>query len=388
MPASHMSPEEVALMDKMLKRGDSAKVILEKLQANRDKKGETGPGKDGVYRFIAGETYQRAVEEKRGRPANLPPLLVQTANAERRKLVKKADNDYLVVWADVHAATKKVLRARGVLNRRTKMPSEDWLARLVREHTEVRARPGKRRISRTKAHELQRFEQGQRWQQHPKSFWENEIHAYLDSKHFVRAKTAKDKKLMRSTRVHHHLRTPSEGRERGFVLPKKNRILLGVPSVNVTAAVAKDRIIMWHISRGAWNGERAAEMYKVLGAALRKTWGRKRAFRVVEDGDTKGFQSSKGKRAKEAERIESWMLPPRSPGWMPLDFCLWDEIEARMYGKGAKTVGETQNAFEARLRRTALRLPKHIVRNCLKKMKANIDATVASRGQHTRAMLE
>ena len=68
----------------------------------------------------------------------------------------------------------------------------------------------------------------------------------------------------------------------------------------MTAAVAHDQIIMWHVNRGPWNGEKAAEMYAKLGEALRKKWGRKRSFRVVEDGDTKGFQSSKGKEAKKA----------------------------------------------------------------------------------------
>ena len=114
----------------------------------------------------------------------------------------------------------------------------------------------------------------------------------------------------------------------GFVLPRKNHMLLGLQSIDVTAAVAQDRIILWHVNE-SWNGAKAAEMYAKLGAALRATWGNKRAFRVVEDGDTKGFQSNKGKCATEEQRIESWMLSPRSPGLMPLDFSLWDEIERR-----------------------------------------------------------
>ena len=183
------------------------------------------------------------------------------------------------------------------------------------------------------------------------------------------------------------MRTPAEGRQQGFVLPKKNRMLLGVPSIDVTAAVAHDQIIMWHVNRGPWNGEKAAEMYAKLGEALRKKWGRKRAFRVVEDGDTKGFQSSKGKEAKKAQKIESWMLPPRSPGWMPLDYCLWDEIEGRVLHKKANA-DETQSTFEARLRRTALRLPQQLMKSCLGKMKETIDSIVASAGKHTMAMLD
>ncbi len=128
-------------------------------------------------------------------------------------------------------------------------------------------------------------------------------------------------------------------------------------------------------------------MYAKLGEALRKTWGHKRAFRVVEDGDTKGFQSSKGKEAKTDQKIESWMLPPRPLGWMPLDSCLWNEIEGRVLDK-IKNVDETRKSIEARLRQTALRLPQHVVKKCLGKMKENIDATVASGGKHTMVMLD
>ena len=160
-------------------------------------------------------------------------------------------------------------------------------------------------------------------------------------------------------------------------------MLLGIPSLEITAAVAKDRIIFWHVNEGPWNGEKAALMYHQLGLALRKTWGNKHKHRVVEDGDSKGFQSSKGKVAKAEEKIESWMLPPRTPGWMPLDFCLWDEIEARMLdGKSSAT--ESRAAYKARLRRTAMRLPKQLVKNCLSKMKSNILATQAAKGKSTK----
>ena len=186
--------------------------------------------------------------------------------------------------------------------------------------------------------------------------------------------------------MHHHLRTPGEGSQKGFVLPKKGRLLLGIPSVDVTAAVAKNKIIFWHVN-STWNGAAAATMYKELGKALRKWWGKKRLFRVVEDGDTKGFQSGLGRDAKKKEKIESWTLPPRSPGWMPLDFCLWDEIEDRMLAQNI-TGTESKAAFMRRLRATALRLPPSVIQKCLAKMKENIEATVESKGSNTVALLE
>lgn len=50
-----------------------------------------------------------------------------------------------------------------------------------------------------------------------------------------------------------------------------------------------------------------------------------RKFHLVEDGDRKGFQSNKGKAAKEEMKIASLTLPPRSPSLMPLGSESGDE---------------------------------------------------------------
>ena len=188
--------------------------------------------------------------------------------------------------------------------------------------------------------------------------------------------------LKNDYQVHHHLRRPSEGTKAAFVLPKKSRMLMGVPSVEITAAVAQDRIIMWHESPKPWNGQKAAAMYAKLGEALRNHYGPKRSYHVVEDGDTKGFQSSLGKKANADQKIKSWMLPPRSPGWMPLDFCLWDEIEMRVLQKRSHET-ETLSSYKKRLCLTAKRLPRNLIQNTLGKIKANIQATIDSSGHHT-----
>ncbi len=95
-------------------------------------------------------------------------------------------------------------------------------------------------------------------------------------------------------------------------MPKKGKMLPGIPSVEITAAVAKDRIIMWReVPEKSWCGAAAATMYADLGKALRRTWGERRSYRVVEDGDTKGYQSNAGKAAKTKAKIASWKLPPR-----------------------------------------------------------------------------
>eukprot|EP00973_Karenia_brevis_P058172 8097003-Karenia_brevis.AAC.1 len=86
---------------------------------------------------------------------------------------------------------------------------------------------------------------------------------------------------------------------------------------------------MWHENPKPWNGTAAATMHKQLGATLTKKLGVQRKYRIVEDGDPKGFQSNKGITAKKTAKLESWRLPVRSPEWMPLDFSIWAEIERR-----------------------------------------------------------
>ena len=69
---------------------------------------------------------------------------------------------------------------------------------------------------------------------------------------------------------------------------------------------------------------------------------------------------------------------------MPLDYCLWDEIEGRVLEKQVPE-DESKQEYMKRLRMTALRLPQDLVKNTLMRMKANIKATKDSRGKNTIA---
>ena len=381
MSYSQLSQTEAEKIDQLQKGGVEPKKIIKQIQRARSKRGGSGPSPATVYRFLQGKTHKRGRSETRGRAAKLPANLVRVANEVRVKLIKKADSEYKVTWSDVRAETKNVLRARGAVSRSRPMPSEDWMARAVRATTPVRSRPGKRRISHASEHQKKRFEKAVLWAKYPSSWWTKGVHAYLDSKRFVKAGSAKEKKLLRATKVTHHLRTPAEGMQSGFVLPKKDHMLLGIPSIHITAAVAQDRIVLWHESK-KWNGETAATMYEALGASLRARYGSKRAYHVVEDGDSAGFQSGKGKAAKKKEKLVSWLLPPRTPSWQPLDYSLWAEIERRALSKRGRD-NESASDYAKRLRLTALRLPPSVIKSCLSKMKGNIDKMVASEGGHT-----
>ena len=380
---TRLSTKELAQMEAWMKKGNGPSHALTNLKRARALVGEEGPSRSAVYRFYKGDTYQRNQSEKRGRPPQFTDKCLQELNRVRKKLIQDANSEFHVTWHDVCKEGKKALVKKKLLKPRQRMWSADWVARQMRSSLDVRKRPGRARIARTQDDEKKRLEKAEEWGELPKGWWERDIHAYIDNKTFVVPRTTKEKKLMRQARVQYHLRTPEEGASPGFVLPKKNRMEHGLMTIDVTAAVAGDKIIMWHENKKPWSGVAAAAMYAELGKVLRATWGNKRKFRVVEDGDREGFQSWAGRGAKDAERIESWKLPPRSPDLMPLDFCLWDAVEDKTISK-SNVVGESLSAYKTRLKRAASRLPKTLVRGCLQSMGKRIQEVIKCKGKHVK----
>ena len=206
---------------------------------------------------------------------------------------------------------------------------------------------------------------------------------FFDARFFVIARTPEQKKLLRTQRVTRHLRSANEGDLPFFVLPRKSHSYVGTPSATITAAVVADRVLMWHETTGRWNGDAAVKMYVDLGQKLRAHYGNLPFLRVVDDGDTNGFQSGKGIMAKKDLKIRSWKLPPHTPSWMPLDYSLWQEIRSRTLSKRVSSE-ETPDASKKRLNFTAKRLPTHLVKSVLAKMKDNIEAVHKAKGGHTK----
>ena len=58
MAVPTMSAKEVVTMDDMQKSGETPKDILAKLQRERAKRGEDGPGRSAVYNFLSGMTHR------------------------------------------------------------------------------------------------------------------------------------------------------------------------------------------------------------------------------------------------------------------------------------------------------------------------------------------
>ena len=106
-------------------------------------------------------------------------------------------------------------------------------------------------------------------------------------------------------------------------------------------------------------------------------------YQIVEDGDRKGNQSSLGIAAKRRAHIRALTLPPRTPELMPLDARLWKQIEDRM-DAAAPAGTEARAAFLQRLRRTALALPRAVVRKAFGNTGTVLSDIIAAGGYHPK----
>jgi hypothetical protein len=142
---------------------------------------------------------------------------------------------------------------------------------------------------------------------------------------------------------------------------------------------------MWHVVEGNWNGQAAAGVYEgPMLRALRRTWGPRRRFTVVEDGDKKGNQSNKGIDAKERSGIHIMKLPPRTPCWMPLDYAIWHTIAKQVIDE-APDGTESKVSFLDRLEKCAKKLRKGYVSSCIARMKMNIQGVKDAKGYHPKS---
>ena len=371
---AHMTFKEQEMVKKMTghtkKTGAEAarKVIKMRLARNAEPLEHTA-----VYRFIRGQTHKKIDDDKRGRPKkSLTKKDIQLLQQARRRLIKSADGEKRITWMMVleEAALPDPPCLRVVQD-------------TMRQHG-VRFRHPRNKIALTQEDAKMRLGVGRRWGLKPKSFWTKKVHGYYDNKAYPLPLSPKQRAKLRQTRITGHLRTPSEGVEQGFTKPRTAHSLIGVPSVTISAMVAKDRVIMWHVVEGRWNGQKAADVYQgPMLKSLQRVWGKKRSFTIVEDGDRKGNQSNKGINAKKAVHIKAMKLPPRTPCWMPLDYAIWDRIMTKVMD-GAPEGRESKQEFLVRLKKCATSLPKSWVAAQIGRMKKLIQGVVIAKGYHSK----
>ena len=220
--------------------------------------------------------------------------------------------------------------------------------------------------------------------------WTRRPHAIIDNKSFQLFLTKKGRQHASRRSVRGAYRTPQEGLCPDMVKPKSDGLKFANTSVQVTAAVIKDRIRVWRYTKGKrWNAGEAAEMYKGdLSKALKKAYpavtGRgSNKFVVMEDNDPTGYKSKKGLAAKAEARLEVMALPSRSPDLNVLDYSLWKAVNVRMRSQEelfADDHKETKEEYMSRLRRTALGLPTTVVKKAVEDMQKRVRLLKKAKG--------
>ena len=372
MPAQLTVKEQFVIERTVRNDQGTAMDAFSKINSTRAKNGIEAVTKCTVYRFIKGKTHVRGRSETRGRAKVLSKGDIRHLDKVRKGLLKEVDSERRVTWNTIQAkaglgakccnkVVQQALRSEG-----------------------VRFRAPRAKILLTEDDAKQRLKVARTWVKFPTSFWTQEVHAYVDNKAWPLPLSPAQKKRLQKSRVTGHLRKASEGVDRGCTKPRLNHSFLGIPSVTITAAVAKNRIIMWHVVGKQWNGSAAADMYAgPLLRSLERTWGEKRQYTIVEDGDRKGNQSRKGIAAKKHSNIRAMTLPPRTPSWMPLDFAIWAAI-AKAMEKTDPATQETKAKYLERLARCARSLPRGFVSRILGRMKTNVQGVIDARGFHPK----
>ena len=365
-PIKQLTEEERIEIDRLVRvQKRTPTEALHSLNKARKAKKIRELQKQAVHRFVRGRTHKLGVDEKRGRKRGLSSKDIRSSDKARRRLIQKAQNDHRITYEDV-------IKEAGLENQVCQRVCEDAL-----RAEGVSYKPPRRKIYVSDEDAKLRKATADKWLKYPKSYWhpaktQRGVHAYHDEKSFPLPLTAKQRQRYRQTLITGHLRKASEGIDRGFTKPREKHSFLGMPSVTISAAVAKDKVIMWHVVE-KWNGSSAAVMYTDhLKPALERTWGKRASYTIVEDGDRKGNTSNKGVAAKDRSKIRGLTLPPRTPSLMPLDYSIWYKIGQEVVRTSPKKRTETKDAFLKRLRRIALSLPKGYIKSVIHRMRDNI----------------
>ena len=361
MPAegwAKLSEEEVRLAQKWHKEKLCPREIADRL----------GRDKSVIYRLIA-KKFQLTGQ---GRPALLSDEKVDSLERHLDTMIRKANAKHVVTAA--------------MLKRATKLKASVRTIQKALHKRNIRFRPLREKPVLTDDDIAARLKFAKTYRSKSKAWWNQNIHAFIDGKHFQVYLNANARSRAAQHATKGAYRSPGKGLSRGYVKPStRQKFNTGAKSTLVVAGVGAGRVSMWHyVPDGRWSGNAAANMYKgSLKRALDKTWPAKRKFNVLEDNDPTGFKSRKGIQAKVDSKIVPFAIPPRSPDLSLCDYALWKEVNKRMRlqeKSWAKGKTETREGYMERLRRTALRLPKHFITDSIGDMRRGCQRLYEAKG--------
>ena len=216
------------------------------------------------------------------------------------------------------------------------------------------------------------------------AWWLRTVHIHLDNHTFKRAATGYGRKLLAKRRVRGVYRTKHRGLRASHVKPNA-KLRSGLPKGILKAGgVGGGQVLVWETVNGKWCGNTAANFYKdSVQTAVKKRYGNKRRYCVLEDNDPTGNLSKAAIAAKRKAKLEVLCLPKRSPDLNVLDFAVWGEVERRLraqerrWPEGKK---ETRAEFERRLDRLAKALPSSFIDKSIGDLKRRCERLYLAKG--------
>jgi hypothetical protein len=323
-----------------------------------------------VRRFLRGLTHRVDKQETRGRKRVYSRKNVSKMNRERKALIKKAAGEYEVHWDDIM--------------KKARVPKADptTAARaFAREGIDVAWRSPREKPLRGPEHEKERMDACRRWRFYKDDYFTDSVDLIMDNTTWDVPATARARKYLNQRKVRGHLRTRGEGLQSECTKPsgKKHNMNTG-GKLKIVAGISKCRVALWHYIEGPWNGEVAASVYRgPIQKVLRRRCGDKRRYLILEDNDPVGYKSGKAMEAKAELNVRTLQFPRYSPDLNPMDYFLWQEVEARMAKNTPKKL-ETVEAFKTRVRKTALGIPEAVIRKGVSSMKNRVQNCFASKG--------
>jgi hypothetical protein len=107
------------------------------------------------------------------------------------------------------------------------------------------------------------------------------------------------------------------------------------------------------------------------------------AWLVLRQPHETNYKSGKAVAAKKHLKFKVMSLPRYSPDLNPLDFLLiWENIETRMLKEGPKSGRETVEQYKARLRQTAMKTSRVLIKKAILNMNVRIKAVYKAKGGH------
>ena len=365
-----MTKNELNVIQQKAWAGKTPSEIHAWLETTRAKRKVEAPDLTNVRKALKGKTYRRAAVETRGRKATLSMKVVRAINSARKKLLKEAKNEKEVTWEDCRRGAKAPRCASTTVARS-----------FTRDGLDVKARAPREKPQRENHHVEERAEITTRWSRYPEKYFEG-LDMIIDNKRFKVATYKRAVKFLRQTKIRRHLRTRGEGANDECVKPSARKQKLNPGgSLHILCGISKGKVVLWHNVGKVWNAEVAAACYKgpVL-RALKRHCGEKPSYRIMEDNDPVGYKSSGGEAAKAAVGIKAIPYPRHSPDLNPLDFCIWQEIERKMFARitGPMSVKD----YDAALRRVAIATPTAVIKKAVSNIRVRAKAISKAGGRN------